>query len=327
MSLATSAKLSSYKQEILRSLKYSIGSSSTEQVPHMQLIKRDFSRREWLMIIAIVMMVEYWILSLSYEFRGSSTVVNFVSFAAAITSLLLAVIAIIFSFLQSDAQQNATTAMIGQIDSLRSVATSLDVSGSNIATQASEIGNAADQLQQLSLAVRDSYQKIVDLEDHLSGIRGTQEAMSAAVAGLSAKKVEESNLPQAADASPYSKVYKLFRATSFEADFLGYCLSLYIGLDAALRPPLLTALDSMFIEPLTIARKYKSSDRALEAMFAYLGVARTEQIILDNWTINPSVENEIKSAAQETEESLDVDWMKEAFKKAKEAAQSIAASA
>ena len=70
-------------------------------------VSKKFSSREWLLVIALITATEYWLLQTSYMFRNWQEVLNYLSFAGTVASLVLAVIAILYSFSQGESQQQA----------------------------------------------------------------------------------------------------------------------------------------------------------------------------------------------------------------------------
>ena len=109
-----------------------------------------FSRREWLMLFALVLMIEAGVLNAGYVFKTQQDVINYVSFAATIASLLLAVIAIIYGYFQSDGQQKAAAAIGGQVESMQAMQAELRNSSSGIGNQISEMAITANALQKLT---------------------------------------------------------------------------------------------------------------------------------------------------------------------------------
>ncbi|HCH0556504.1 TPA: hypothetical protein NKO30_006636 [Pseudomonas aeruginosa] len=286
----------------------------------MENKNKKLSLREWIFVIAIISMVEYWVITASFRFKDDSTVINFVSFAATLASLLLAVIAIIFSFLQSDAQQNSTATLLGQIESLRNVASSLRISEENIVTQTVAIGNATKQIQNLESAIRLSHEKIVDIESHVTDIRGNQHALRDELSNLTLEKNDHPQQEGSGDTKTIA--FKIFRRSSYEADFLGYCIALYVNSSGLENRPkdLVTSLSETFVTCIASKRDGYTTTIAINVMFSYLSIARSFGLIVD-WEPNPSALGYIKEAASETNATAD-NWVREAIAMAKTKASS-----
>lgn len=110
---------------------------------------KPFSRREWLFAGALVMLIEYWIFSVSHAVSGEQAIVNYVSFASTIASILLAVIAIIYSFVQTDSQQKTGNAIASQIDHLKNASIELRNSKEQLETQIDRFSGLAENLNGL----------------------------------------------------------------------------------------------------------------------------------------------------------------------------------
>lgn len=111
----------------------------------MQSDEKQFTRREWLLVIALLLMIEYWIISSSYTFAGEQLVLNYISFAGTISSILLAVLAIIYGFYQSSSQQQASSQILSQVENLRSVSDRLQQSPIKLEEQLDRISGITRQ--------------------------------------------------------------------------------------------------------------------------------------------------------------------------------------
>jgi hypothetical protein len=95
---------------------------------------RTLPTREWLLILTVIMFLEYNILAWANEFGDNLNVINQVSFAGTIVSIILAVLAIVYSYLQSFGQQRDSTNIAAQIDLLRGVVEDVRQSEAELAT-------------------------------------------------------------------------------------------------------------------------------------------------------------------------------------------------
>ena len=162
----------------------------------MENTKRDtiegaFSRREWLMVIALVVVVEAWVLNMSYSFQSEEAVINYVSFAATIASLLLAVIAIIYGFYQSDGQQKSAAAISSQIDLMRAVQKELNVASAGISQQLAGMTITATDLKNLSELLDGAHAALGTIQGDIGGLRAQHLSVQEAVAGMRANAMKQ----------------------------------------------------------------------------------------------------------------------------------------
>jgi hypothetical protein len=186
-----------------------------------------FSRREWLMAVALVAVIEAWVLNVSYAFQTEQAVISYVSFAATIASLLLAVLAIIYGFYQSDGQQKSAAAIAGQVGAMRSVQAELNDTSREISGQLAGMSRTAGELQKLSAALEATHEALGNIQGGISGLREEQRAMHDVVVSAQAKSREVAQSPDPVSARQVdvgALVFALFRATSHQADLFGVAL-------------------------------------------------------------------------------------------------------
>lgn len=199
----------------------------------------EFKRREWLLLITILLLVEYWITSISYEFSGSSEVINYISFAATISSILLAVIAIIYSFYQSDSQQKSAAIIANQIENLRSVSTEIDTSKVALEGQLSRISTVLDKVNDLKEIVTGANKQVSD----------RLEAVHKRFDNLMSKEDRTPQSPEKFNVELAAEI--ILRRSSFEADLFGYALAKYIKLDPKHQAEVPYFLQNHYAKPLT----------------------------------------------------------------------------
>lgn len=196
----------------------------------MEFKNKKMRRREWVMVLIILCFIEYWWLQVSYTFKDENSVVSYISFAATIASLILAVVAIIYGFVQNESQKRSGDAVATQLESLRSVAANLSDTSINAATQVEKITSATDQLKALEKKLDGTFDRLKTIEVGINGLHGAQEIMAKElksfrpVAGIDEK-------PETAGAKNVENIEQianvLFREVSFQADIFAYGLYLY----------------------------------------------------------------------------------------------------
>ncbi|MNX96937.1 hypothetical protein D3C86_1292820 [compost metagenome] len=143
--------------------------------------KPSFSRREWLFVISIVLMIEAWILNISYSFKADQDVINYISFASTIASLLLAVLAIIYGFYQADGQHKLASTINFQLDSMRSVQSSLNRAAEGLDGQLTQIASATSTLGTISNSIESTHTKLSSLEGGVTNLQSQQALIQAAL--------------------------------------------------------------------------------------------------------------------------------------------------
>lgn len=172
------------------------------------------------------MMIEYWLISLSHKFVDSQQVINFISFGAAISSILLAIVAIIHSFIQSDSSAKTSGMMREQAQELKSSTLKLSSTSDSIASQLTAISTITNRLDDLDSTIRGSAEKIASVQKSVDGIhRSNQDLFSA----MEQKKAE---ISPAVDVTGISITHEellniIFKRSSYDLDLLGYAFYKY----------------------------------------------------------------------------------------------------
>lgn len=126
--------------------------------------------REWLLIIAILQLGEYQLFSSSYMFKDDQTLLNYISFASTITSLILAVIAIIYGFVQNSSSNETNARIIERIDQFKSIADEISNTTSKSEVQVDKLNTISELLYDINNSMRESTDKIVSVEEKISSI-------------------------------------------------------------------------------------------------------------------------------------------------------------
>jgi hypothetical protein len=126
-------------------------------------VGKNFSRREWLMLIVILLMLEAGALVSSHAFMSNQDVINYISFASTIASLLLAVLAIVYGFYQSESQKRTGDGIEIHLSKLSGAAEKLAVVSSDLSGNAEKIAGVTDELERLGGAVDLTHNKLSEL--------------------------------------------------------------------------------------------------------------------------------------------------------------------
>jgi len=128
------------------------------------------STREWLFVILIVVGLQFFLHSISERYGSSASALGYVSFAGTIVSILLGLIAIIYSFVQSISQTSSVVEIRRQVDTLIAAAESIVDSRDKIKESAEEIGRVSSDLSER-------------IEENTAHIRSTNEGLNKILTG------------------------------------------------------------------------------------------------------------------------------------------------
>lgn len=107
---------------------------------------KPFSKREWFFLIALIVLIQFIAQWLSFEYKDSSNALGYVSFAGTIVSIILAVLAIIYSYIQSASQQSSSEKITSQVDKLVDVVSKIDTSKISFSTELSKLKDINDKI-------------------------------------------------------------------------------------------------------------------------------------------------------------------------------------
>lgn len=105
-----------------------------------------FSTREWWLLILIMVLAQFIVHWLAYQYGGSPNALGYISFAGTLVSIVLGLIAIIYSFVQSISQTSTVIEIREQVDRLISAGEDIAQSKSDMHASAIELSGIADEL-------------------------------------------------------------------------------------------------------------------------------------------------------------------------------------
>lgn len=89
--------------------------------------KSKFTKREWIHLIITLSIIQAFIWWVSFQFAGNSSALGYVSFAGTLISIILAVLAIGYTYGESHQQKNSSTTLANQIESLVAIKDKLEI--------------------------------------------------------------------------------------------------------------------------------------------------------------------------------------------------------
>lgn len=127
----------------------------------------EIRTREWLLIIATITLVHYVINTWSVEFGNSKEILDKVSFAGTIVSILLAISAIIYSYFQGSNQAAESRLVINSISNL---STAIDT----LKSTQSELAKTLDKIEEIKNSLKSVEGKVDNLMTKESSPARTQ---------------------------------------------------------------------------------------------------------------------------------------------------------
>ena len=128
--------------------------------------------------VSVTVMLQYIITGWVSGYGGNHEVVSYVSFAGTIVSIILAVLAIIYSFVQSLGQQRDSATISAQINLLRHVVEEARTSGTDLAEQLERLTQIQTQLDASLSLHQESKAEVKAISSEITAIRGALEKRS-----------------------------------------------------------------------------------------------------------------------------------------------------
>ncbi|MEI4549603.1 hypothetical protein [Pseudoalteromonas spongiae] len=109
-------------------------------------MKEKMKPREWLYIIFIVILLQFIVQAAAWLYGGNSGALGYISFAGTVVSIILAVLAIVYSYIQSLSQQNSATQISSQVDKLMSVTERMDLSKNDLSLTLDHLKKVSEKI-------------------------------------------------------------------------------------------------------------------------------------------------------------------------------------
>lgn len=117
---------------------------------------KKFSTREWWMLILLIVLIQWLIHFWATEALSSSAMVNYVSFAGTLASTILAVLAIIYSFVQSASQQTTAETISREVHRLQSIVSNVNESTCKVNESLEKLPQIIEQLEHIPSTVSET---------------------------------------------------------------------------------------------------------------------------------------------------------------------------
>lgn len=130
---------------------------------------KAFSTREWLFVVVIIMGLQFILHTVSYLYSGSPNALGYVSFAGTIVSILLGLIAIIYSFVQSISHGGSVRDVKEQAAKLVEAGREIVVSKNTLSESAERLSAIADSLINRINENTDATNKVASVVSKING--------------------------------------------------------------------------------------------------------------------------------------------------------------
>lgn len=222
--------------------------------------------------------------------------VNYVSFASSIASILLAVTAIIYGFIQSDGQQKSAGMLAIQVDEIRQASSKMTASRESLETQLDRFSVVASKIDELSNMVGGRFSSMegnfAELRREVAAKAKVTPAVPPAVTQRGA--AEKTRIAQA-----------LLSSTTWNADLLTY--SLYLWAKDGLPPmKFIDFLSAYYAKPLSTTKEGDSYSEYLAVGLQILTSLRAMGLLEASASEAMSFSEEVRSYVLERGPSLEV---------------------
>ncbi|MGL6525025.1 hypothetical protein ACSZNV_08355 [Aeromonas hydrophila] len=121
-----------------------------------------FKTREWWMLIVLIIVIQWMVHFWSTKAMSSNEMVSYVSFAGTLVSTILAVLAIIYSFIQSASQQTSSEIISREVHKLHEIVKEVNLSTERVNVSLGKIPNLIVQVEKLPAIIERSIVTGVD---------------------------------------------------------------------------------------------------------------------------------------------------------------------
>jgi len=134
---------------------------------------KRLSKREWWLIILVIVIGEYLFIDKVFKYGADAGIVSYVSFAGTIVSIILAVLAIVYSYYQNFSQQRDSNNIATQIDLLRNTVKDVRVSKDEFISELERINSISEKLDQSMSILAESQSHVIKLSSSFESFRAS----------------------------------------------------------------------------------------------------------------------------------------------------------
>lgn len=154
-------------------------------------LKRPFQKREWILLLVVLGIVQLLVHCIAWRFAGSTNALGYVSFAGTIISIILAVLAIIYGFVQTTEQTRSTSTIGAHITSLYRVVESFQKSAGMLTELLEQLSNMSAGINRTVTISEKSHEQITRIQSAVDEVK--ELVGSAGMSGPLSKEGESSD--------------------------------------------------------------------------------------------------------------------------------------
>lgn len=130
----------------------------------------NFSRREWIFIIIIIILVQFVAQYAAFLYSEDSSVLGYISISGTIVSITLALLAIIYSYYQSASQQATSSSINTQIEKLISVVDQVKSSKFGLDEELINLSEIREKIDSSLSLQKKSHFQVKELSEAVDGL-------------------------------------------------------------------------------------------------------------------------------------------------------------
>lgn len=131
---------------------------------------KGFSRREWFFVIFIIMLTQFLVQFIAFIYAGSSSALGYISISGTIVSIILALLAIIYSYYQSTSQANSSSSLNSQIDKLIGIVDKIKTDKSDFGHELEQLSDIREKIDSTFSLQKASHAQVRELTDSIGDL-------------------------------------------------------------------------------------------------------------------------------------------------------------
>ena len=131
---------------------------------------KNFSRREWFFVVFIIMLVQFIVQFFAFIYAGSSSALGYISISGTIVSIILALLAIIYSYYQSTSQAHSSSSLNSQIEKLIAIVDTVKTNKADFSVEIEQLADIRDKIDSSINLQRASHAQVRELTDVISDL-------------------------------------------------------------------------------------------------------------------------------------------------------------
>lgn len=136
--------------------------------------KKEFSSREWLFTIFIISLTQFIIQSAAFIYAGSSSALGYISISGTIVSIILALLAIIYSYYQSTSQASSSSSLNAQIEKLIGIVDTIKTDKSDLGYELDQLSDIREKIESSISLQKVSHAQVTELTNTIDELRNNK---------------------------------------------------------------------------------------------------------------------------------------------------------